>query len=76
MNIKSNKTWIYILLVIIVLNSATGILLAYLPSVIKDPLTISSHNIVNIVLGLVTMYLFKTCTSANTMIVSLPTTSI
>jgi hypothetical protein len=72
MNIKSNKTWIYILLVLIVLNSATGILLAYLPSVIKDPLTISSHNIVNIVLGLIVMYLFKTCTSANTMNVLLP----
>jgi uncharacterized integral membrane protein len=72
MNIKSTKTWIYILLAIIVLNSATGVLLAYLPSVIKDPLTISSHNIVNIILGLVVMYLFKTCTSANTLNVLVP----
>jgi hypothetical protein len=73
MNIKSNKTWIYILLVLIVLNSATGVLLAYLPSVIKDPLTISSHNIVNIVFGIIVIYLFKTCT--NVLNVTIPNTT-
>lgn len=58
----SYKLWIYVILILVVINSNIGIILAYSPVTLNTPLSVSSHNIINTIFALVLMYLVKmTC---------------
>lgn len=55
----TSRAWIYLILAAIVVNSVAGIAISYTNFIVKDPLSISSHSMINAALALLVAYIYS-----------------